>query len=261
MRLASFFVLSVTLHASALVYPVSLPVRERFAPIPVKILPPEREPQSGQGGRGGTVAHPRRGASSTNFREGSAQLAPEAQLTAPSASFQQSLPVETTAEQKQVPVLASVVNFTDARNGAPSVDASNAGSRLAISTGAGGGTAGSGNGLGATGSGPGTGDRDGGGNGAGWVQARYNDTPKPRYPESARRQGREGRVLLRVLVDDHGRTKSVEINASSGDQALDRAAVDAVKRWRFHPARRGNQAVESWLRVPVEFRLADAQAW
>jgi len=120
---------------------------------------------------------------------------------------------------------------------------------------------GGGNGLGTPGSGPGTGDGDGHGNGAGWVQARYSDTPKPDYPESARRQGRQGRVLLRVLVDDHGRTKSVEINASSGDPALDRAAVEAVKRWRFYPARRGDKAVESWLRVPIEFRLADTQAW
>jgi TonB family protein len=68
-------------------------------------------------------------------------------------------------------------------------------------------------------------------------QARYLDTPKPSYPEIARRKGREGRVLLRVLVDDQGRTKTVEINSSSGNEALDRAAAEAVKRWHFQPAR------------------------
>jgi periplasmic protein TonB len=66
-------------------------------------------------------------------------------------------------------------------------------------------------------------------------------------------------VLLRVLVDDQGRSKQVEINSSSGSDALDRAAAEAIKRWRFHPARYGDQAVESWLRIPIEFTLAEAR--
>jgi len=91
-------------------------------------------------------------------------------------------------------------------------------------------------------------------------QARYRDTPRPDYPESARREGREGRVLLRVLVDDQGRSKQVEINSSSGSDALDRAAAEAIRRWRFHPAFHGDKPVESWLRIPIEFRLAEAQS-
>jgi periplasmic protein TonB len=66
---------------------------------------------------------------------------------------------------------------------------------------------------------------------------------------------------LRVLVDDQGRTKTVEINSSSGNDALDRAAAEAVKRWHFQPARYDDRAVESWLRIPIEFRLADAKSW
>ena len=92
------------------------------------------------------------------------------------------------------------------------------------------------------------------------TQARYRDTPRPDYPDSARREGHEGRVLLRVLVDDQGRSKRVEINSSSGNEALDRAAAEAIKRWRFHPARYGDKPVESWLRIPIEFRLADANS-
>ena len=99
------------------------------------------------------------------------------------------------------------------------------------------------------------------GNGTVLSQARYRDTPRPAYPESARREGREGRVLLRVLVDNQGRSKQVEINSSSGSDALDRAAAEAIRRWRFHPAFHGDQPVESWLRIPIEFRLADAQSW
>ena len=97
------------------------------------------------------------------------------------------------------------------------------------------------------------------GNGAVLTQARYSETPKPVYPESARSEGREGQVLLRVLVDDQGRSKHVEINSSSGSEALDRAAAEAIKRWRFIPARYGDKAVESWIRIPIEFRLADAK--
>jgi protein TonB len=51
----------------------------------------------------------------------------------------------------------------------------------------------------------------------------------------------------------------VEINRSSGSEALDRAAAEAIKRWRFIPARYGDKAVESWIRIPIEFRLADAK--
>src|SRR6185503_6865499 len=99
---------------------------------------------------------------------------------------------------------------------------------------------GSGNDLGGTGNGygsAGTGFGLGSGNPAGpyqtgiaLTQARVRDTPRPEYPENARREGREGRVLLRVLVDDQGRSKKVEINSSSGSEALDRAAAEAIKR-------------------------------
>lgn len=89
--------------------------------------------------------------------------------------------------------------------------------------------------------------------------ARYGDTPKPAYPESARREGSEGRVLLRVLIDDQGEAKAVEVSRSSGSDALDQAATSAIKRWRFHPARSGDQPIESWVSIPIDFRLTDAK--
>jgi protein TonB len=49
----------------------------------------------------------------------------------------------------------------------------------------------------------------------------------------------------------------VEINRSSGNDTLDRAAAEAIKRWRFSPARFGDKAVESWVKIPIEFRLKD----
>ena len=96
-----------------------------------------------------------------------------------------------------------------------------------------------------------------GGNSATFVQAGYRSTVKPDYPERARREGKEGQVLLRVLVDEAGRSKSIEINRSSGSDTLDHAAAEAIKRWRFSPARFGDKAVESWVKIPIEFRLKD----
>ena len=85
--------------------------------------------------------------------------------------------------------------------------------------------------------------------------ASYLDNPAPAYPTMSRRQHEEGRVLLRVLVAADGRAESVEIATSSGFERLDRAALDAVRRWRFVPARRGGDAVAATVNVPIAFAL------
>jgi protein TonB len=79
----------------------------------------------------------------------------------------------------------------------------------------------------------------------------------PVYPEEARRRGQEGRVLLRLRIDESGRVRSAEIVESSGHEALDRAAVGAVREWRFLPATVGGVPRPSALRVPVRFSLSD----
>ncbi|MBL8671388.1 MAG: energy transducer TonB [Alphaproteobacteria bacterium] len=83
--------------------------------------------------------------------------------------------------------------------------------------------------------------------------------PPPAYPDSARRRGWEGDVVLLVRVAPDGRCAGVEIVRSSGRAILDEAAVDAVKLWRFVPARRGEEPVAAQLEVPVSFRLRDAR--
>ncbi len=90
-----------------------------------------------------------------------------------------------------------------------------------------------------------------------FAQADYAHTPKPQYPERARREGWEGTVLLRVLVDQQGKSKWVEVSRSSGFEILDGAAMETVKGWRFHPARYGERRVKSWVNIPIIFRLAD----
>ncbi len=78
---------------------------------------------------------------------------------------------------------------------------------------------------------------------------------RPRYPESARRERIEGTTLLRARVNEHGRVEVVEVERSAGHAELDRSAVDAVRRWRFEPARRGEDAVAVWVLIPVKFEL------
>jgi protein TonB len=83
----------------------------------------------------------------------------------------------------------------------------------------------------------------------------YLRNPAPQYPLAARRAGEQGTVLLRVLVTQDGVPAQVSIERSSGFARLDRAAVEAVRTWRFAPARRGADAVEAWVLVPVVFKL------
>lgn len=111
---------------------------------------------------------------------------------------------------------------------------------------------------GSTGDGGGAEDRgEGSVSGSIFAQAGYAHNPKPEYPSKARKEGWEGTVLLRVLVDQEGKSKRIEINRSSGFETLDRAAVETVKRWRFYPARYGERQVESRVRIPIIFRLSD----
>jgi TonB family protein len=78
---------------------------------------------------------------------------------------------------------------------------------------------------------------------------------KPRYPDSARRQGIEGTVLVKAYVTEQGRVGKVQVEQSAGHAELDQAAVEAVGRWRFEPARRGRQPVAMWVSIPVRFVL------
>ena len=83
----------------------------------------------------------------------------------------------------------------------------------------------------------------------------YLQNPAPNYPASSRRAGEEGRVLLRVLVTANGSAETVDLENSSGFEKLDEAAIKAVKKWRFVPAKRSNQAISAYVLVPVKFSL------
>ena len=85
--------------------------------------------------------------------------------------------------------------------------------------------------------------------------ADYLANPAPPYPPLSRRMSEEGKVILRVSVTPQGTAESVEIKTSSGSQRLDEAAQKTVRNWRFIPAKRGDTAVQSFVLVPIIFKL------
>lgn len=78
-------------------------------------------------------------------------------------------------------------------------------------------------------------------------------TPAPKYPARALRRGERGTVTVSVQVGPNGIPARVEVATTSGSRLLDRAAVDAVRRWRFRPALAEGQPVAGEVRVPITF--------
>ena len=92
--------------------------------------------------------------------------------------------------------------------------------------------------------------------GPSFVQLSADVAPPPPYPAQALRMRQEGRVTLRVLVDEAGRPAEVAVESSSGFRLLDEAALKVVKkRWHFVPATRDGAPIQAWALVPVVFQL------
>lgn len=85
--------------------------------------------------------------------------------------------------------------------------------------------------------------------------AQYLNNPVPLYPQLARQRGVQGMVLVNVVVKTDGTPADVIVTRSSGYEILDVAALDAVKQWRFIPAKRSGKVVEANVVVPVEFKI------
>jgi len=128
-------------------------------------------------------------------------------------------------------------------------------------TGIGGGMgSGSGGGVG-SGRGPGVGPGYGGGIGGGAYKVgggvsapRVLYAPDPEYSDEARRAKHQGTVVLWVVVGPDGRVRDVRVQRSLG-MGLDERALEAVKNWKFEPARKDGQPVAVQINVEVNFRL------
>ena len=82
---------------------------------------------------------------------------------------------------------------------------------------------------------------------------------RPNYPEASRRRGEQGVVRVELFVDPAGRVANVRVTESSGFAALDAAALEAVRDWRFRPAERAGLPVAASITTAVHFRLETAR--
>ena len=78
---------------------------------------------------------------------------------------------------------------------------------------------------------------------------------QPRYPDSLKKQGKEGRVIIELVVDADGKVLSAKVKSSSGYKAMDDAALKAAQKTKFKPANRGGKNVKAKVLYPISFKL------
>ena len=89
----------------------------------------------------------------------------------------------------------------------------------------------------------------------------YDDPPQPLseirpvYPEIAQEAGIEGTVVVQVFIDKKGRVQDTIILKGIPNTGLDEAALKAIRKTRFRPAKQRERAVGVWISIPVNFRL------
>jgi protein TonB len=210
---------------------------------------PSSATRSGGGGGGGT-------GDKLSASKGSPPKFASEQITPPAVVVRNDNPklaVDPTVvgpPQLQLPQVAAMGDPLSVVLGPPS---SGTGSGAGIGNGSGGGV-GSGRGPGV---GPGAGGGIGGGLyhvGGGVSAPRTLYAPDPEYSEEARRAKFQGSVLLALIVGPDGNPRDLHIMRSLG-LGLDENALDAVRTWRFEPARKDGVPVAVQISVEVNFRL------
>jgi protein TonB len=83
----------------------------------------------------------------------------------------------------------------------------------------------------------------------------YKKNSPPAYPEIARVRGYEGIVLVFAEILPDGRVGNMKIRKSSGYAILDQSAIEAVKPWKFEPAKKSGNPFTVWVELPIKFIL------
>jgi periplasmic protein TonB len=87
------------------------------------------------------------------------------------------------------------------------------------------------------------------------IRSFRRDRP-PKYPVQAVRERMEGKVILKVLVGLEGEPEEISVEKSCGYEALDRAAITAVKTWTFNAGLKNGIATRGYVLVPIEFNFS-----
>lgn len=105
------------------------------------------------------------------------------------------------------------------------------------------------------------GGKGGGGGGESLLGSDMDSPPvpvskvQPTYPNSLLSKGTGGKVLVTCVVDESGKVVSATVKQSAGHPDLDKAAVNAVTRWKFKPASKGGRNVRASCVVPFNFEV------
>jgi TonB family protein len=89
---------------------------------------------------------------------------------------------------------------------------------------------------------------------------RFVSQPRPEYPETARQNGWEGTVTLRLELLPDGTVGEVQVARSSGHTVLDTAAQEAAKTWKHEPATQDGTPVTRWAEMNLTFHLDKGQS-
>ena len=76
----------------------------------------------------------------------------------------------------------------------------------------------------------------------------------PTYPEALRKAKVEGVVTLIFILDETGRVEDPRVENSARPE-FEKPALDAIRKWRFSPGQKDGQAVRTYIRVPLRFRV------
>jgi protein TonB len=93
----------------------------------------------------------------------------------------------------------------------------------------------------------------------------YDQAPRPKiplgdliiYPELAREAGIEGKIFVRAFINTKGIVTATKIVKGLPNTGLDEAALNAIKKSRWYPARQRDKKVGIWLTIPVDFSLTN----
>jgi len=78
---------------------------------------------------------------------------------------------------------------------------------------------------------------------------------RPKYPKEAKDAGIEGTVIVQVFVDEKGKVTETKISKGIPNSRLDEAAIEAIRKTRFKPAKAREKSVGVWISIPINFRL------
>ena len=81
--------------------------------------------------------------------------------------------------------------------------------------------------------------------------------PHPPYPIVARKKGLQGKLILKVSINNDGSVKNVVVGKSSGHKILDKVSKETVEKWVFIPAKKMGKPVEANIKVPIRFLLTE----